>query len=144
MEASEKREIMINNFQNPYHKRLINKEESIKANANLNACIDNFDVEILIEDDVFVDGYFDGEGCIVSTAAFSILLKLLKGKSVDESLQILGSYESMINNELHNEEILGETLALNEVYKQPSKKRCALLSSSTIKEMIIKKTNKKR
>ena len=60
----------------------------------------------------------------------------LKGKTLEEANSIIENYERMINELPYNEEVLGELNIYNEVYKQPSRKNCALLPIKSIKKIV--------
>ena len=68
--------------------------------------------------------------------ASSVMTKELKGKSVEEAELIIENFERMINELPYNEEVLGELNIYNEVYKQPSRKKCALLPFVAIKKIV--------
>jgi len=132
------RDIIIDNYQNPINRGLEHRENYEKINANNETCIDNFDFEILIGNEIIKDIRFDGEGCAISTAASSMMIKLLLNKTKKEALNIIENYENMINGKEYNEETLKEATSLNEIYKQPARKKCALLPFLTIKGYIQK------
>ena len=136
MDNNIKRTIILDNYENPYNKGLTNKEDYVKVNANNESCIDNFDLEIKIEDNIIKDMHFDGEGCAISTSSTSILLKLIIGKTVDEALHIIKEYDNMINEKEYDENILGEAIVYSDTYKQPSRKKCALLSYKNIEKYL--------
>ena len=46
------------------------------------------------------------------------------------------NFERMINEKPYDEEVLGELNIYNEVYKQPSRKKCALLPMGSMKKII--------
>lgn len=133
-----KRSIILDNYENPYNKGLTNDSNYEKVNANNDSCIDNFDLEIKLEDGIIKDMHFDGEGCAISTSSTSILLKLIIGKTKEEALKIINEYENMINEKEYDESILNEAIAYSDIYKQPSRKKCALLSFVNIKEYLEK------
>ena len=58
------------------------------------------------------------------------------GKTVEEVRKIINNYEKMLNEEEYDENILEELNVYDEVYKQPSRKRCALLPFEAIKKAI--------
>ena len=64
--------------------------------------------------------------------------KELKGKTVDEAEIVIDNFQRMINELPYDEETLGELNIYNEVYKQPSRKKCALLPMDAIKKIIDK------
>ena len=77
MDQELKREILLENYSNPFHKET--KDGFLKANANNISCIDDINVFIKIEDNKIVDAYFDGEACAISTASTSIMIKKIIG-----------------------------------------------------------------
>ena len=82
------------------------------------------------------DVKFDGDACAICTSASSVMTKELKGKSLEEAEVIIENFERMINELPYDEEVLGELNIYNEVYKQPSRKKCALLPMGSIKKII--------
>lgn len=136
-----KRTIMLDNYENPYNRGLTNDNSYYKINANNETCIDNIDLEIKVIDNIIKDIRFDGEACAISTSATSIMIKLLIDKTIDEALEIITNYESMINESEYDEDMLGEANVYNETYKQPSRKKCALLPYEGIKEYLISLKN---
>ena len=142
MDNNLKRTIILDNYENPYNKGLTNDNSFDKVNANNESCIDNLDLEIRIENDTIVDMHFDGEACAISTSSTSILLKLLIGKTIDEALNIINEYENMIDEKEYDESVLEEAIVYSDTYKQPSRKKCALLSYVAIKEYLLSVKNR--
>ena len=91
MDKELKREIILDNYQHPFHKGL-KKEGYIVENANNESCIDNLDISLKIEDGKIVDTTFDGEACAISTSATSILLRKLIGKEKKEAQILLENH----------------------------------------------------
>ena len=136
MDNNMKRTIILDNYENPFNKGLTNNNDYVKINANNDSCIDNFDLELKLVDGIIKDIHFDGEGCAISTSSTSVLLKLVIGKTKEEALKIINEYENMINEKEYDESVLDEANAYSEIYKQPSRKKCALLSYVNLKEYL--------
>ena len=136
MDNNIKRTIILDNYENPFNKGLTNNKDYVVINANNESCIDNFDLEVKIEDGIIKDIHFDGEGCAISTSATSIMLKLLIGKTKEEALKIIENYDNMVNEKEYDEKILDEAIVYSDIYKQPSRKKCALLSYKTIEKYL--------
>lgn len=136
MDNNIKRTIILDNYENPFNKGLTNNKDYEKINANNESCIDNFDLEIKMEDGVIKDIHFDGEGCAISTSATSIMLKLLIGKTKEEALKIIENYDNMVNEKEYDEKILKEAIVYSDIYKQPSRKKCALLSYKALEKYL--------
>lgn len=138
MDSNLKREIILDNYQNPDNRGLIEDDSYVKVNTNSESCIDNLDFMMKVEDNIIKDIKFDGEACAISTSATSIMIRKLIGKSIEEAREILTNYNNMINEKDYDKELLGELLVYDEMYKQPNRKGCALLPEEAIEKMLDK------
>lgn len=137
MDNNMKRNIILEHFQHPKNKGLVTEEGYIKINASNESCIDNIDLMIKIENGMIEDLRFDGEACAISTSATSIMIETLLHKSVDEAKTIIGEYEKMINEQPYEASVLGDCLVYDDIYKQPNRKKCALLPFRGLKKALI-------
>jgi NifU-like protein involved in Fe-S cluster formation len=64
------------------------------------------------------------------------MTKELHGKTYEEAEKIIENFDRMINELPYDEDCLGELNIYNEVYKQPSRKKCALLPIKAIQKII--------
>ena len=138
MDNNLKRTIILENYEKPFHKGLTNDESYIKGNKNSNTCIDNFDIEIKVNNNIIEDIRFDGEACAIATSSMSISISKLIGKTIDEALNIIENYEKMINEEEYDKDLIEELIVYEDIYKQPSRKKCATLGIEGIKDLIEK------
>ena len=138
MDSNLRREIILDNYQEPMNRGLIEDDSYLRVNTNSESCIDNLDFMMKIEDGIVKDIRFDGEACAISTSATSIMIRSLIGKKVEEAEIILDNYRKMINEEEYDTEVLGELNVYDEICKQPNRKNCALLPSVAIEEMLEK------
>ena len=136
MDEKLKRDIILDNYQNPENRGLVDTEGYIKINTRNSSCVDNIDVMVKLENGIFIDIRFDGEACAISTSATSIMIKTLIGKTVKEAEMIIENYEKMINEEEYNKDLLGELIVYDTISKQPSRKKCATLPFEAIKRVI--------
>ena len=138
MEPALRREIMLDNYEHPMNRGLVDDDSYIKINTNNESCIDNLDIMYKIEDGKLVDIRFDGEACAISTSATSIMIKSLVGKTKDEIIKIVENYENMIDEKEYDSNLLGELIVYNENNRQPNRKKCALLPFESVKKIIDK------
>ncbi len=136
MDENLKRSIMIEHYQNPLNRGLVNDDSYKKVNMNSKSCIDNLDYQVKIENDVIKDVKFDGEACAISTSSSSIMTELVKGKTIKEVENIIENYENMINEKPYDKELLKEANCYDEIYKQPNRKKCALLPYEGLKKIL--------
>lgn len=137
MDKDLRREIILDNYQNPFHKKnSFNDESYIKINTNNESCIDNLDIYFKLDNNKIVDAIFTGEACAISTSATSILLRKLIGKDIEYAKLVLESFRNMINEKDYDKDLLGELNVYDEIYLQPNRKNCALLPGKAIDRLI--------
>ena len=134
MDSNLKRELIIDNFENPFHKEIKDEKEFIKANTHNESCIDNIDLYVKVVDEKIVDAYFDGEACAITTSATSIMLRKMIGLSLEEARNLMKEYYQMIEEMEYDSNKLGELNAYSDIAKQPSRKKCAMLPFDTLEK----------
>lgn len=138
MDPTLKREIILENYENPTNRGLVDDNTYIKINTNNESCIDNLDIMYKIDNGIIADIRFDGEACAISTSATSIMINSLIGKNKEEAKAILNNYEKMIDNLEHDDEVLGELTVYSDISKQPNRRKCALLPFESLRKIIEK------
>ena len=136
MDSNLRREVILENYQNPSNRGLVEDDNYLRVNTNSESCIDNLDFMMKIDNGIVSDIRFDGEACAISTSAASIMINTLIGKKVDEVKEILENYKNMINEKEFDKEILGDLNVYDEIAGQPNRKNCALLPERAIEEML--------
>ena len=136
MDGNLKKEIILDNYQDPMNRGLIEDDSYLKVNTNSESCIDNLDYMMKIVDNKIIDIRFDGEACAISTSATSIMIRSLIGKNIDEAKKILENYKNMISEKEYDEDLLGELIVYNEISRQPNRINCALLPSVALDKML--------
>lgn len=127
---------ILDNNNNPYHKKTITDDSYKVSNSRNLSCVDNINLFVKIEDNTIKDIYFDGEACAITVSATSIMIKLLIGKTIDEVKEIITEYENMINEKHYNDKLLEDAGIYNYVIATPSRKTCALLPYEALKKSI--------
>lgn len=127
MDQNFRRSVILEHYQNPVNRGLVDDETYIKVNTNNESCIDEIDLMVKIEDGRIVDARFDGEACAICTSSTSIMIDTLLGKTLEEAKEIYNNFNHMINEEHYDEDILEQAVVYNDIYKQPNRKKCALL-----------------
>ena len=136
MDSKLKRDLILDNYQNAANRGIPQDEAYRVVNSKNDSCVDNIDVAALLSNDKLEDIKFDGEACAICTSCASVMTKELHGKTIAEAREVIESFDKMINELPYNEDILGELNIYNEVYKQPSRKKCALLPIRAIDKII--------
>ena len=142
MTQEEKRNIILENYQNPKNKGLDDNKTYLKSNTSNESCIDEINLMAKIENDKMIDIKFDGEACAICMSSTSLMIKTLLNKSLKEINEIYENFENMINEKNFKKELLNDLIAYEDIAKQPNRKKCALLPWWGIKKIIEQYKNK--
>lgn len=102
-------------------------------------CGDDITLDLKIEDEIIKEAVFHGSGCAISQASTSIMIDLIKGKSVEEALELVETFIKMIKKEIDDKEKLKklkDARALQNISNMPARVKCAVLSWHTLKEAL--------
>jgi nitrogen fixation NifU-like protein len=136
MDSKLKRDLILDNYQNAANRGIPDDDKYKVVNSKNDSCVDNIDVAARVANKKIEDVKFDGEACAICTSCASVMTKELHGKSIAEAQNIIENFDKMINELPYDEDVLGELNIYNEVYKQPSRKKCALLPIKAIGKII--------
>lgn len=131
-----KRTIILEHNQNPKHFHKTDKSGYSTIKANNVHCIDKYDLQIKLNNDIVEDIMFWGEGCAISKATTSILTDIVIGKSKDQVLAIIDQYLKMIDEQEYDASALEEANAFDTIYKQANRKKCANLTWISLQEYL--------
>ena len=87
------------------------------------------------------DAAYTGSGCAISQASASMMIDIIKGKSVDEAFRLVDIFLGMIKKEVTDEaelEELEDAIALQNISNMPARVKCAVLAWHTLKEALKK------
>ena len=118
------------------HRHHLDSPDIVKDGVNP-SCGDEISIEMKIEGNVLSDISFTGEGCAISQASTSMMIDLLKGKSIEEAYRLTGLFLSMIKREVTSEdelEELEEAISLQNVSNMPARVKCAVLAWHTLEK----------
>ena len=136
MDNDLRREVILDNYNDPEYKGLVDDNSYLKVNQNSVSCIDDLDFMVKIENNKIIDIRFDGEACAISTSASNIMSRLLIGKSIDEVKNILINYKNMIEEKSYDEKVLEDLIVYDNISKQPNRINCALLPMKAVDKIL--------
>ena len=138
MDSNIKRSIILEHYQNPKNRGLINDQSYITSNTNNESCIDEINLMAKVENGIITDIKFDGEACAICTSSTSIMVDTLIGKTIEEAKNILNNFESMVDEKEYDKDVLEQAIVYDDIYLQTSRKKCALLPWWGIEKIIEK------
>jgi nitrogen fixation NifU-like protein len=130
------REIIMEHYENPKNKGLIDDDAYEKLHLASEGCIDDIYLQVKIEDNIIKDIRFDGVACAISTSSTSIMSELLKGKTLEEAKKIIENYNNMLLSEPFDANLLKEAIVYKNVSKQPNRIKCASLAWNGINKLL--------
>ena len=131
-----KREIIMDHYENPRNKGLVDDPRYLKVNMNSESCIDDIDIQILVENNIIKDFRFDGVGCTIATSSTSILSELVIDQSIEHAYEIIRQYQDMIKELPYDEEMLQEAVVFKDVSKQANRIKCATIGYNGLLELL--------
>ncbi|WP_215143714.1 Fe-S cluster assembly sulfur transfer protein SufU [Exiguobacterium qingdaonense] len=122
------RQVIMDHYKNPRNRGAI--EDGVTVNLNNPTCGDTLRLQLQIEDDIVKDAKFEGEGCSISIASASMMTQIIKGKTVEEALQLANIFSEMVQGKEYDADTfdLDDIEALSGVSKFPARIKCATLA----------------
>lgn len=136
-------ELIMEHSMNSYNKKKLENADYCEVGHNPN-CGDEITLELKLNGDIIEDMAFSGHGCAISQASTSIMIDVLKGKTIKEAKEIIKTFIDMIKRETKSEEELEkleEAIAFRNVANMPARVKCALLAWHTIEDMLNEDNN---
>lgn len=123
------RQVIMDHYKNPRNRGELDGD-SLTVNMNNPTCGDRIQLQMQVEDGVIKDAKFIGEGCSISLASASMMTETIKGKKVEDALQLVKIFSDMMLGKDYDDETydLGDIEALQGVSKFPARIKCATLA----------------
>ncbi len=123
------RSVIMDHYKNPRNKGSL-EDGSVTIDMNNPTCGDRIHLTLNVVDGIVQDAKFDGEGCSISMSSASMMTQIVKGKKVDEALELANIFSKMMLGEDFDTDKydLGDVEALQGVAKFPARIKCATLA----------------
>ncbi|KGR91647.1 nitrogen fixation protein NifU [Ureibacillus massiliensis 4400831 = CIP 108448 = CCUG 49529] len=122
------RSVIMDHYKKPRNKGSL-EENSVTIDMNNPTCGDRIHLTLKINNGIVEDAKFDGEGCSISMSSASMMTDIIKGKKVEEALELADIFSKMMLGEDYDDKYdLGDVEALQGVSKFPARIKCATLA----------------
>ncbi|ACA38179.1 Fe-S cluster assembly sulfur transfer protein SufU [Lysinibacillus sp. fkY74-1] len=122
------RSVIMDHYKNPRNKGSL-EGEAVTIDMNNPTCGDRIHLTLKVTDGVVEDAKFEGEGCSISMSSASMMTQLIKGKKVDEALELADIFSKMMMGEEYSDKYdLEDVEALQGVSQFPARIKCATLA----------------
>lgn len=131
------RELILDHYRRPRNKGTL-EDPTVTVSMRNPLCGDEVDLMLLVDDDRIADARFVGQGCSISQASISMMTEILKGRTLDEALDLEGSFLALMRGEEEpmRDKRLGDLRSLEGVSKLPVRIKCALLGWNALDEAV--------
>ncbi|WP_281885560.1 Fe-S cluster assembly sulfur transfer protein SufU [Paenibacillus sp. YYML68] len=126
------RRVIMDHYKNPRNRGSF-EGESVSIDLNNPTCGDKIQLQMQVEDGKIKAAKFTGEGCSISLSSASMMTEAVKGKSLDEALQMAEQFSSLMKGESVEFEY-EELEALSGVNKFPARIKCATLAWNALRK----------
>ncbi|EEK48106.1 hypothetical protein bcere0002_49080 [Bacillus cereus ATCC 10876] len=117
----------MDHYKNPRNNGVL--EDSVTVNLNNPTCGDRIQLTMKVEEGIVQEAKFEGEGCSISMSSASMMTQAVKGKKIEEALQLSKIFSDMMLGKEYDDSIdLGDIEALQGVCKFPARIKCATLA----------------
>lgn len=106
------------------------------------SCGDDLTLMLKIENNIIIDASYIGSGCAVSSASMAMLIELIKGKKLNEVIEMNEDFFNLMNHEELDENKIDKLDIANILVSfadMPARVKCATMPWHTLK-VIIEKT----
>jgi nitrogen fixation protein NifU and related proteins len=127
-------EVILDHNRRPRNRGRID-EASARAEGHNPLCGDQVEVSIHTENGMVQDIRFEGAGCAISTASASMMTEAVKGKTVEEAVDLFREFQKMVTTpgDEDEHEQLGALRVLAGVRDHPVRIKCAILPWHTLR-----------
>ena len=88
------RSVIMDHYKNPRNKGAL-AEDSVTIDMNNPTCGDRIHLTLKVEGGIVKDAKFDGEGCSISMSSASMMTQIIKGKKIEEALELADIFSKM-------------------------------------------------
>jgi nitrogen fixation NifU-like protein len=132
-------DIILEHYKQPRNRLELNDADK-KIEGKNPFCGDEISVYLKIRGDVVERVTFIGKGCAISQASASLMTEALRGKTIQEALEVIADFKKMVKGDPADGD-MDELLAFQGISQFPTRVKCALLSWSTLErglsEMVV-------
>jgi nitrogen fixation NifU-like protein len=130
-------QVILDHYRRPRNKGPL-EDATHTLTLNNPLCGDVIDLMLKLEGDRITEVHFEGKGCSISQASASMMSGLLKGRTVQDALDVMDTFTRMLHGDTDAaaDTGLGDLRALAGVSKFPVRVKCALLAWDCLQELV--------
>ena len=88
------RRVIMDHYKNPRNRGTFDND-AVTVNLNNPTCGDRISLQILLKDGIVQEAKYTGEGCSISMSSASMMTEAVKGKTMEQALDIANRFSSL-------------------------------------------------
>ncbi|WP_223068492.1 Fe-S cluster assembly sulfur transfer protein SufU [Paenibacillus caui] len=129
------RRVIMDHYKNPRNRGTFG-DDAVTVNLNNPTCGDRISLQLIVENGIVKDARYTGEGCSISMSSASMMTDAVKGKTVQEALELADRFSTMMKGGEAQFDDYEDIEALSGVSKFPARIKCATLAWNALKKGI--------
>lgn len=129
------RRVIMDHYKNPRNRGKF-EDDAVTIDLNNPTCGDRISLQLKVEDGIVKDAKYSGEGCSISMSSASMMTDAVKGKTLEEALELASKFSSLMRGEDVEFEDYEDIEALSGVNKFPARIKCATLAWNALRKGI--------
>ncbi|MCZ8513469.1 SUF system NifU family Fe-S cluster assembly protein [Paenibacillus filicis] len=128
------RRVIMDHYKNPRNRGTFDNQ-NVTIDLNNPTCGDKIQLQMQVEDGKVQAAKFTGEGCSISMSSASMMTDAVKGKTLEEALEMAEKFSGLMKGEPVEFEY-EDIEALSGVNKFPARIKCATLAWNALRKGI--------
>ncbi|MBD7966941.1 MULTISPECIES: Fe-S cluster assembly sulfur transfer protein SufU [Paenibacillus] len=129
------RRVIMDHYKNPRNRGTF-ADDAVTVNLNNPTCGDRISLQLKVKDGIVEDAKYSGDGCSISMSSASMMTEAVKGKSMEEALNLAERFSSLMQGEEQEFDEYEDIEALSGVNKFPARIKCATLAWNALRKGI--------
>ncbi|PYE52579.1 SUF system NifU family Fe-S cluster assembly protein [Paenibacillus barcinonensis] len=134
------RRVIMDHYKNPRNRGTFDNDV-VTVNLNNPTCGDRISLQLMLNDGIVQEAKYTGEGCSISMSSASMMTEAVKGKTIEQALDLANRFSSLMKGEEVDFDDYEDLEALSGVNKFPARIKCATLAWNALRKGIDEEDN---
>ncbi|MBN3522951.1 Fe-S cluster assembly sulfur transfer protein SufU [Paenibacillus apiarius] len=129
------RRVIMDHYKKPRNRGTFDADV-VTIDLNNPTCGDRISLQLQVNDGIVEAARYTGEGCSISMSSASMMTEAVKGRTLEQALELADRFSAMVKGEDVTFEEYEDIEALSGVCKFPARIKCATLAWNALRKGI--------
>ncbi|MCE5171264.1 SUF system NifU family Fe-S cluster assembly protein [Paenibacillus profundus] len=129
------RRVIMDHYKKPRNRGTFDADV-VTIDLNNPTCGDRISLQLQVNDGIVEAARYTGEGCSISMSSASMMTEAVKGKTLEQALELADRFSAMVKGEDVTFDEYEDIEALSGVCKFPARIKCATLAWNALRKGI--------